>query len=66
MKSTPPATEEPTPSRVPPNAVRAMIIIVVTIALVAIYAGVQRFRRDKIEQVIIIPAASVSPSPEPP
>ena len=40
-----------------------MIVIIVTMALVAIYAGVQRLRRDQIEQAIIIPAASATPSP---
>jgi hypothetical protein len=43
-----------------------MLVIIVTIALVAIYAGVQRLRREKIEQVIVIPAASATPSPSTP
>jgi hypothetical protein len=43
-----------------------MIIIVVAFALVAVYANVQKARRDKIEKVTIIPvspAPSTSPSP---
>ena len=43
-----------------------MIIIVVAMALLAIYANVQKARREKIEQVTIIPVTStppVSPSP---
>jgi hypothetical protein len=43
-----------------------MIIIVVALALVAVYANVQKARRDTIEKVTIIPvsaAASASPSP---
>jgi hypothetical protein len=40
-----------------------MIVIIVTMALVAIYAGVQRLRRDQIEQAIIVPA---TPSPSAP
>jgi hypothetical protein len=43
-----------------------MIIIVVALALVAVYANVQKARRDKIEKVTIIPVsatASASPSP---
>ncbi|HEX8898504.1 MAG TPA: hypothetical protein VF751_07385 [Chthoniobacterales bacterium] len=37
-----------------------MVVIVVALALIAIYANVQKARRDKIEKVIVIP---VSPSP---
>jgi hypothetical protein len=40
-----------------------MLVIVVTMALVALYAGVQRIRRDKLEQVTIIPTASPTASP---
>lgn len=37
-----------------------MLIIVVAFALVALYANIQRLRRDKIETVTITPAASPS------
>jgi hypothetical protein len=37
-----------------------MIIILVALALLAIYANVQKARRDKIENVTIIPVPSVS------
>jgi len=37
-----------------------MVFIVAALALIAIYANVQKARRDKIEKVTIIP---VSPSP---
>jgi hypothetical protein len=37
-----------------------MVIIVVATALIAVYANVQKARRDKIEKVTVI---SVSPSP---
>lgn len=43
-----------------------MIIIVVAMALLAIYANVQKSRRNQIEKVTIIPIASppaASPSP---
>jgi hypothetical protein len=40
-----------------------MIIIVVAMALLAIYANVQKARRQKIEQVTIIPVSTTSPSP---
>jgi hypothetical protein len=54
---------ESSSARVPRNAVAAMIVILVTMALVALYAGVQRLRREKIEQVTVIPVASPTPSP---
>jgi hypothetical protein len=40
-----------------------MIVVLAVMALVAIYANVQRLRRDKIETVIVTPIATPSPSP---
>jgi hypothetical protein len=43
-----------------------MLVIVLAVALVAVYANVQKARRDKIEKVTIIPISespTVSPSP---
>jgi hypothetical protein len=40
-----------------------MIIIVAALALVAILANVQRFRRDQIETVVVVPAGSTTPQP---
>jgi hypothetical protein len=43
-----------------------MIIIVAGLALVALYANVQKARRDKIEKVTIVPISettTASPSP---
>jgi hypothetical protein len=40
-----------------------MIIILTAMALLAIYANVQKTRRNKIESVIITPVASVTPAP---
>jgi len=37
-----------------------MVVIIVSVALIAIYANVQKARRDTIEKVTIIP---ISPSP---
>jgi hypothetical protein len=37
-----------------------MLVILVALALVAVYANVQKARRDKIEKVTIVPA---SPTP---
>ena len=39
-----------------------MIVILIGMALVAIYANVQKARHDKIEQVTIIPAATATPA----
>jgi len=44
-------------------AVRAMITVIVTMAVVAVFANIQRMRRDKIETVIVTPIATPSPSP---
>ena len=43
-----------------------MSIIIIAVALVALYANVQKARRDKIEKVTIIPileSPTASPSP---
>ena len=52
--------ETPPASRPPAGAMRLMIAILVTMALLAIYANVQRARRDKIETVEV---KMISPSP---
>lgn len=49
-------------SRAPRAAVRLMIAILIGLALVALYANVQEFRRDKIEQVTILPVPTVTPT----
>jgi hypothetical protein len=65
----PPAEEQPNvvkSSRAPRSGVRLMIIIVVAMALLAIYANVQKARRDEIEKVTIIPVSTAPPaSPSP-
>ena len=43
-------------------ALIVMLVIVVALALVSLFANFQRLRRDKIEEVIITPAASASPA----
>jgi hypothetical protein len=53
-------------NRVPRSGLRLMIIIVVAMALLAIYANVQKSRRSQIEKVTIIPVATPPPaSPSP-
>jgi hypothetical protein len=53
-------------NRAPRAGIRLMIIIVVAMALLAIYANVQKSRRNQIEKVTIIPIATPPPaSPSP-
>lgn len=40
-----------------------MIIILVSMALVVGFANIQRLRRGQIENVILVPAASITPQP---
>jgi LPS O-antigen subunit length determinant protein (WzzB/FepE family) len=47
---------------VPKTALVVMLIVVVGLALVSLFANFQRLRRDKIEEVIITPAASPTAS----
>jgi hypothetical protein len=42
-----------------------MIAIVIGVALVALYANIQKMRRDKIEQVIVTPASTATPAAAP-
>lgn len=49
-------------SRAPRVGVRLMITIVIALALVAIYANIQKARRNKIEQVIVTPVSTATPS----
>jgi len=37
-----------------------MIVILIAMALLSLYSNVQRWRRDKVETVIVMPAASPS------
>jgi hypothetical protein len=50
-------------SRAPRNGVRLMVVILLGLALLAVYANVQKIRRDQIETVTITPVSSPSPSP---
>jgi hypothetical protein len=47
------------PSRAPRSGLMLMLIIVAGLALVAIYANVQKARRDQIEKVTVIPVSPV-------
>jgi hypothetical protein len=40
-----------------------MIIIVASLAVVAVFANIQRLRRGQIETVVVMPASSTTPPP---
>jgi hypothetical protein len=48
---------------VPRSVVVLMIIILASLALVAVFANIQRFRRGQIETVVVAPASSTTPQP---
>jgi hypothetical protein len=55
-------SEESKPARVAKNVLRLMLVIVIVLALLALYANVQRWRRSQLETVIFTPAQTASPS----
>jgi CHASE3 domain sensor protein len=58
----PDESTEKSPIRAPKTAVLLMAVIVICLAMLAVFANVQRSRRDQIETVIVTPASS-SPAP---
>ena len=58
----PPPEKQTTPSLAPRVGLILMLIVVVAMALIALYANVQKARRDQIEKVTIIP---ITPAPAP-
>jgi hypothetical protein len=56
----------PAPERVPVRGMAMIAIILISLALLALYANVQKFRRDKIETVTVTPIATPTPSPSAP
>jgi hypothetical protein len=40
-----------------------MIIILASLAVVAVFANIQRLRRAQIETVVVVPASSITPQP---
>jgi len=50
---------------VPPGGIIVMAIVLVAMALLALYANVQKWRRNQIEKVIVTPVATATPSPTP-
>jgi len=62
MNSPQPARDAPPSSQVPKSGVVLLLVIVVAMALLALYANLQRFRRDQVETVIVKPAPLPSAS----
>jgi hypothetical protein len=58
-------SQENKPARVPRNVLRLMLAITIILALVALYANVQRWRRSQLETVTFTPAQTASPSATP-
>jgi hypothetical protein len=56
--------EEVPASRVPRGGWLAMGLILLAMALLAVYSNVQKARRAQIETVTITPAASAVPTPQ--
>jgi hypothetical protein len=49
--------------RVPRSAVVLMVVTLASLALVAVFANIQRLRRGQIETVVVVPAPSTTPQP---
>jgi cell division septal protein FtsQ len=56
-------TEKLRSRQIPRTAVVLMIIIVASLALVAIFANIQRLRRSQIETIVVVPVSSATPQP---
>jgi hypothetical protein len=56
VDSTPSAGEKRPSARISRSGIVFMLIILLSMALVAVFANVQHFHRDKIETVIVKPA----------
>jgi hypothetical protein len=52
-----------TPERLPSRGIVVIATILLAFALAALYANVQKLRRDKIETVTVLPVATPTPSP---
>jgi hypothetical protein len=49
--------------QLPRSAIVLMIVILASLAVVAVFANIQRLRRGQIETVVIVPASSITPEP---
>jgi cell division septal protein FtsQ len=60
MVKLPQPPENPPSSKAPTAALVVMAVILIGMLMVAIYSNVQRWRRDKIETVIVTPIPTPS------
>jgi hypothetical protein len=49
--------------QVPRSVIVLLIVTVALLALVAIFANIQRLRRGQIETIVVVPAGSATPQP---
>lgn len=63
MNSPQKPTEKSRSAQVPKSAGVLMIVVVVLLALVAVFANIQRLRRGQIETIVVVPASSTTPQP---
>jgi len=49
--------------QVPRSVIVLLIVIVASLALVAIFANIQCLRRGQIETIVVVPAGSATPQP---
>jgi hypothetical protein len=56
-------TEKLRSSQVARSTIVLMTIILASLALLAVFANVQRLRRGQIETVVVMPASSTTPQP---
>ncbi|MDP9253756.1 MAG: hypothetical protein M3O66_02260 [Verrucomicrobiota bacterium] len=57
------ANRRPPPERVTSSGIKIIAISLVALALLALYANVQKFRRENIETVTVTVAASPTATP---
>jgi hypothetical protein len=53
------------PQRVPARGLVVIAIVLVAFALLALYANIQKLRRDRIETATVTPIATPTPTPSP-
>jgi hypothetical protein len=57
------STEKLGSAKVRKSTIIIMIVIIASFALLALFANIQRLRRDQIETVVVTPAVSITPQP---
>jgi hypothetical protein len=65
VNSPQPPTKRHQSSQVSKSAIAVMLVVLGTLALLAIFANVQRFRRGDVETVVVKPLISPTPQSNP-